>query len=110
MAGYLPEPIFETTIVTMSSSTGINVDMALDRKGILRYQPLLIVLVAACAGIVADSYRPLSFMTWFTTALAALGIWCLTGKTGVSSGGSRFDFIGNPVCGGRVAPLPMESV
>lgn len=110
MAGYLPEPIFETTIVTMSSSTGINVDMALDRKGILRYQPLLIVLVAACAGIVADSYRPLSFMTWFTTALAALGIWCLTARRGYHRAAAGLILLAILVCGGRVAPMPMESV
>lgn len=66
----------------MSSYPGINAHTALDRADIPRYQPLLIVLVAACAGIAIDFYWPLSFATWSTAALLSLGIWFLLARRG----------------------------
>ena len=38
-----------------------------------RYQPLVVVLAAACGGIVADRFRPLPLAGWW---LIALGAWC----------------------------------
>ena len=40
-----------------------------------RYQPLVIVLVAACAGIVADRFRPLPVFAWWAVAGGALVVW-----------------------------------
>ena len=40
-----------------------------------RYQPLLIVLSAAAAGILADRCRPLPFRVWWMLALASLSLW-----------------------------------
>jgi competence protein ComEC len=44
-----------------------------------RYQPLVIILIAACAGIVADRYAwpiaPRSFQAWLIVAVIALAIW-----------------------------------
>ncbi len=46
---------------------------------LVHYQPLVIVLGAACAGIVADRYvsdvLPLSFEIWWLLATAALVTW-----------------------------------
>jgi competence protein ComEC len=66
----------------MSWSAGMNADSALDRTDIPRYRPLLIVLVAASAGIAADSYWPLSFLTWLTAVLLTLGIWYVSARRG----------------------------
>ncbi len=40
-----------------------------------RYQPLVIVLVAACAGIVADRFRPLPVFAWWAVAGGAFVVW-----------------------------------
>src|SRR5262245_58469585 len=47
------------------------------------YRPLLIVLAAVCAGIVADRYRwpwPLSFPTWFLLAVAGWAAWFVASR------------------------------
>lgn len=40
-----------------------------------RYQPLVIVLAAACAGIVIDRYWPLPAAAWWTAAIVAWAVW-----------------------------------
>lgn len=40
-----------------------------------RYQPLVVVLVAVCAGIVADRFRPLPVWVWWAGAACALVVW-----------------------------------
>ncbi len=49
------------------------------RVDIPRYQPLVIVLVAVCAGVVADRFWPLSVAAWWAIAggawLGWLGLW-----------------------------------
>ena len=47
-----------------------------------RYRPLLIVLAAACAGIMADCYCPLGFAVWSAAAFLSLCIWGLLKKRG----------------------------
>ncbi|MGA2063017.1 MAG: ComEC/Rec2 family competence protein [Thermoguttaceae bacterium] len=66
----------------MSSSPDIDAETAINRRDIPRYRPLLIVLVAASAGIAADSYWPQSFATWLTAVLLTLGIWHLSARRG----------------------------
>ena len=39
------------------------------------HHPLVVVLVAAAAGMIADHYRPLPAPVWWTIALAGLGGW-----------------------------------
>ena len=39
------------------------------------YQPLVIVLVAVCAGIVADRYWPLPVVVWWAVAGGAWVVW-----------------------------------
>ena len=71
-----------TTIVAMCSNPGTNVDKVLDRADVPRYRPLLIVLAAACAGIMADCYCSLSFPTWSAAAFMSLCIWGLLKRRG----------------------------
>ncbi len=78
----MPETISPATIDAMSSYPGTNTNHALDRADVPRYRPLVIVLAAACAGIAADYYRPLSFQAWLTAGLLWLGIWRLLAKQG----------------------------
>ncbi|MGD0517462.1 MAG: ComEC/Rec2 family competence protein [Thermoguttaceae bacterium] len=66
----------------MSSYPEINAPNAVDRTDIPHYHPLLIVLAAASAGILADYYWPQPFATWFAAALAMLGVWCLLARSG----------------------------
>ena len=40
-----------------------------------RYQPLVIVLAAAAAGILADRFRPLPLWAWWTMAVGGLAVW-----------------------------------
>ena len=40
-----------------------------------RYQPLVIVLTAAVAGILADRFWPLPLAAWWTLATAGLVVW-----------------------------------
>ena len=40
-----------------------------------RYQPLVIVLTAAAAGILLDRCRPLSLATWCVAAAVGVGLW-----------------------------------
>ncbi len=40
-----------------------------------RYQPLVIVLAAACAGIVADRFWPMPVLAWWAAAAIAWGAW-----------------------------------
>jgi len=62
---------------------GANADRADDlrsgeaqaRGGLPRYQPLVIVLVAVAAGILADRYWPLPVFVWWAAVLAAWGGW-----------------------------------
>jgi competence protein ComEC len=42
-----------------------------------RYQPLVIILLAFAAGIVADRYNPLAFSTWWTVAAVSWALWLL---------------------------------
>lgn len=65
------------TIVPMTSPPNSHANDAAGYRDTPRYRPLLIVLVAASAGIIADSYLPLGILTWWTAVLATLGIWCL---------------------------------
>jgi competence protein ComEC len=48
----------------------------------LHYHPLLIVLAAASAGIMADNYWPQQFVTWFAAVLTMLGVWYLLARLG----------------------------
>jgi len=43
-----------------------------------RYQPLVIVALAVCAGIVADRYQPLPIGGWWLAAGGGLVLWWLT--------------------------------
>ena len=43
--------------------------------GGVRYQPLVIVLAAAAAGIMADRFRPLPLGAWWILAVGGLAIW-----------------------------------
>ena len=78
-----------------------------------RYQPLVIVLTAAVAGILADRFWPLPLAAWWTLAAAGLVLWIVVfdlasrrllrpRQCPVALGGG-----GN---GGGVAPLLLESV
>jgi len=40
-----------------------------------RYQPLVVVLVAACGGVVADRYLAVALPAWWTIATAAWAAW-----------------------------------
>ena len=42
-----------------------------------RYQPLVIVLVAVCVGIVADRFWPLPLFAWWTAAAFGWGVWAV---------------------------------
>ena len=46
------------------------------------YHPLVIVLAAVAAGIVADRYRPLPLAAWWTMATMAGGAWVLLWRRG----------------------------
>jgi competence protein ComEC len=52
------------------------------RGDVPRYQPLVIVLVAACTGIVADRYWPLPVWVWWGIAGAALAAWAWLWRLG----------------------------
>jgi predicted membrane metal-binding protein len=53
----------------------------LNRTPTRGYNPAVIVLAAAAAGMVVDRYRPLPFIVWWGIAAACLGGWCvLCGK------------------------------
>ncbi|MCE5267452.1 MAG: ComEC/Rec2 family competence protein [Planctomycetaceae bacterium] len=47
-----------------------------------RYQPLVLVLAAAAAGIVLDSYWPLPIWLWATSAVTALIVWGAATRAG----------------------------
>ena len=47
-----------------------------------RYQPLVIVLAAVCAGIVADRYWPLPLVVWWLAAAGAGAAWWLLWRRG----------------------------
>jgi competence protein ComEC len=59
------------------------------RGPIARYQPLVMVLAAACVGILADrqtwSFVPHSFELWWCISAAALGTWFVLSRTDRSS-------------------------
>ena len=42
-----------------------------------RYQPLVIVLTATVAGILADRFWPLPLAAWWTLAAAGLAAWAV---------------------------------
>ena len=74
--------VVPATIVPMQSQTDVNSDANAGRLDFPRYQPLVIVLAAASAGIVADVYWPKGIATWCTAALITLGLWYLLSKLG----------------------------
>jgi competence protein ComEC len=47
-----------------------------------RYQPLVIVLVAVCVGIVADRFLPLPVLVWWVGAGGALATWLALRRCG----------------------------
>jgi len=47
-----------------------------------RYQPLVIVLASASAGVAADRFFPLSLATWWAGALGGLALWAVLAKQG----------------------------
>jgi len=49
-----------------------------------KYQPLVIVLVAVAAGILADRYCPLPVFAWWAAAAAAWAAWLVLRRRGVS--------------------------
>ncbi len=50
------------------------------RTDLPRYQPLVLVLAAASAGILADWYLPVRLVVWFVLALVMLVIWYLLAR------------------------------
>jgi hypothetical protein len=55
-----------------------------------RYQPLVIVLAAVAAGVMADRFAPLPLGLWWALAAAGLTIWAaprVLGKTGLPQSG-----------------------
>ena len=46
------------------------------------YQPLVIVLAAVCAGIMADRFRPLPWGVWWLVAVAAWSGWLILWRRG----------------------------
>jgi len=70
----------------------LNTDTAAGRTDRPHYQPLLIVLAAASAGIMADAYWPRGAVTWCMAALAALGIWYLLARVGRHRAAAVFIF------------------
>jgi len=48
----------------------------------VRYQPLVMVLVAVCVGIFVDRYRPMSVFWWWTLAAAAWTVWLALWRKG----------------------------
>ena len=52
------------------------------RRDAPRYQPLVIVLSAACAGIVTDRFRPLPLPLWWAVAASTWVAWLLLWRQG----------------------------
>jgi competence protein ComEC len=75
-------PFSQKTIHVSTKISTAPADAAVHRTNIPRYHPLLIVLVAASTGIVADWYWPQKIVTWWTASLLMLGVWYLKAKGG----------------------------
>jgi competence protein ComEC len=77
--GSLSESLLPVTIICMS----LPADLPAHRETDLpHYQPLMIVLAAVCAGIVADYYWPQTITTWLLAGLVSLGLWHLPARRG----------------------------
>ena len=68
----LPDAQFRGTMWPMTASAQNVVGLP---AGGVRYQPLVIVLAAAAAGIMADRFRPLPLGAWWILAVGGLAIW-----------------------------------
>jgi competence protein ComEC len=78
----LPRSPAAATIVLMQSHPDMKTEAHTGRNDHPRYHPLVIVLMAACAGILVDSYWPQSLAVWFATALISLFGWFLLTRSG----------------------------
>ena len=75
-----------------------------------RYQPLVLVLVAAVVGILLDRFWPLPLWAWWTAATCGLAIWLPAAWRARVAVGSFALLLGRGGHGRRVAPLPLVSV
>ena len=74
-----------------------------------RYQPLVIVLAAAAAGILLDRFGPLRVWAWWMMAAGGLGCWLLAWRRRTGSAGQPRLMLGHGCHGRRLASLPMVS-
>jgi len=100
-----------TTIRLMPESPPETAESKSDGPGVeaARYQPLVIVLVAACAGIVADRLLGLPLVVWWPATLIAWLVWLIFRRLAGSDGRGRAAFGGRFLRGG-LASLPLEPV